>query len=219
MASQQTVVPVGVKPPMDPRSCPLELPVARDIAQEAASPTGRMVKALQGTGLQTFDGRPSSPHPQPQKHCRGRGAKEGHPPHTQYLSVWRPKCQARPSGKSYTLCRAQGSYLCNGTQIFRTGLLGPQGPPNQKQQRPPEGSTQVPAGTAGSPSSQLHFSLFKRKSQCSGPINQELSLRLHPTVRRRAQRRSFRGCKTPRQPTEQDPHLSPGHSAPSASTT
>lgn len=80
MASQQTVVPVGVKTPMEPGSCPLELSVARETAQETASPTSRLVRALKGAGLQNSDGRPSSPSPSP-KSTAGDGGK-GRPPHS-----------------------------------------------------------------------------------------------------------------------------------------
>lgn len=65
---------------VEPGSRPLKLSfVAKETAQETASPTSRLVKALKGAGLQNSDERPSSPHLQGQRHFR---EGKGRPPHS-----------------------------------------------------------------------------------------------------------------------------------------
>lgn len=73
-------------------SDPVELSVARETVQEAASPTSQLVKALKGAGLQNSDGRPLSPFPRAPKALQG-GQKKAIP---LTLSVWESKCQAPP---------------------------------------------------------------------------------------------------------------------------
>lgn len=72
------------------------------------------------------------------KYTAGR-AKEGHPTHSQSLES---KCQAplQLSGQSYIPSTPLSTSVCDGTQMLRTGLLSPQGPPNQGTQASSSGS-------------------------------------------------------------------------------
>ena len=136
-------------------SDPVELSVARETVQEAASPTSQLVKALKGAGLQNSDGRPLSPFPRAPKALQG-GQKKAIP---LTLSPWESKCQ--PSsihhsspGQSCIPWTPQCLHLHDGTQ-----MLSPRGPLNQRHQPPPQEATPVLAGTAG-PSSSSPYSKF-----------------------------------------------------------
>lgn len=99
-----------------------------------------------GDSTKRFRTLMGDPHPPHLKSTTGR-AEDGYPSHTQSLGVFRYKCQSPL--QDHVLSRPQCPHLCDGTQMLRTGLLNPQGPPNQRHRPPLEEATKVLVGTAG----------------------------------------------------------------------
>ena len=119
-------------------SDPMELSIARETVQEAASPTSQLVKSQKGAGLHHFNGRLSSAHPGIQKHCR---EGKGRPSHSQPVpGVLSAKLPHSSLGQSYIPSTPLSTSVCDGSQMLRTGLLSPQGPPNQETQASSSGS-------------------------------------------------------------------------------